>query len=74
MNKQREGHSSGEGTATTIEKVQKGDYFRFPNTTRVYVRDDYSRTCQKYGYYRFDDVNHTGYKKKGTIVEIDFDF
>lgn len=61
-------------TTTTIEKVKKGDYFRLPNTTRVYVRDDYNRFGKNYMAYRFDDVNHAIYKKKGTVVEIDFEF
>lgn len=68
-------HSTGIGTATTIEMLQKGDYFRFPGQTRVYVRAGYigGKTYQ-YSAYRFDDVNHFICKDKGTIVEIGFDF
>lgn len=58
-----------------IEKVKKGDYFRFPRGyQRVYVADGYNRSTRKYSYYRFDDINHFGEKKKGTVVEIGFDF
>jgi len=59
---------------TTIDKLKKGDYFRLPGKQRVYVRKEYSREAKKYEASRFDDVNHFIYKKKGTIVEIDFDF
>lgn len=59
---------------TTIERVKKGDYFRIPNASRVYVRDDYNRFTRTYDGYRFDDVNHFKQWKKGTTVEIDFDF
>ena len=59
---------------TTIEKVKKGDIFRMPGKTRVYVADGYNRFTRKYSAYRWDDINHPFEKRKGTIVEIDFDF
>jgi hypothetical protein len=59
---------------TTIEKVKKGDYFRMPNKKTVYVFDGYNRHTRKYSYYKYHDVNSFGEKKKGTIVEINFDF
>lgn len=68
------GVSCGIGTATTIDKVKKEDYFRFPGQTKVRVRSDYDNSSRKYSYYDFDDVNKFGQRKKGTPVEIDFDF
>lgn len=57
-----------------IERVKKGDYFRFPGKQRVYVADGYNRFTKKWTAYRFDDIGHFVEKRKGTFVEIDFDF
>lgn len=40
----------------------------------VQVADGYNRSTKKYSYYRWDDINHYGEKKKGTQVLVDFDF
>jgi len=58
----------------TIEKVKKGDCFRFPGKKTVYIHDGYNRSTRKYSYFKFEDVNEFREKKKGTLVEIDFDF
>lgn len=59
---------------TTIEKVKKGECIRFKVDGPVWVKGDYIRAEKKYEVSKFDDVNHYGYKKKGTIVFTDFNF
>ena len=59
---------------TTIEKVKKGNYFRLENRTTVYIADGYNRSTKKYSAYSYMDINHFIEKKKGTIVEIDFEY
>ena len=54
--------------------MKKGDYFKFPNRKTVYVYSGYCRINKKYEYFKFEDVNDFGYRKKGTIVETDFTF
>lgn len=56
-----------------IERVKKGEYFKLNGKT-VYVADGYNRSTKKYSAFRFDDVNHFIEKKKGTRVEVEFDF
>lgn len=53
---------------TTIENIKKG------NGKSILVADGYNRSTKKYSYYRYDDINHFGEKKKGTLVIIDPDF
>lgn len=57
-----------------IEKVKKRDFFRLPGRDRVYVAEGYCRFNKKYSGMRWDDINHYIYKRKGTLVEINFDF
>lgn len=57
-----------------IERVKKGDYFRFVGKKPVYVADGYNRFTKKWSAYRFDDISAFRETKKGTMVEIDFDF
>lgn len=59
---------------STIEKVKKGDYFRFPGRKPVYVADGYNRHTRKYSAHKFDDVNTFAERKRGCVVEIDFEF
>lgn len=61
-------------TVTAIENVKKGDVFRLIGGKAVLVADGYNRSTKKYSYYRWEDISHFGEKKKGTQVEIDFDF
>lgn len=57
-----------------IESVKKGDYFRLLGAKRVYVADGYNRSTRRYSAYRFDDICHYIEKKKGALVEVNFDF
>lgn len=58
----------------TIEKLKKGQYFKLINGSAVLVFDGYNRFTRKYSYYRFDDINRFGEKKKGTLIITDFEF
>jgi hypothetical protein len=57
-----------------IEKLSKNEYFRFPGKKTVYVAAGYNRSTKKYSYQKFEDINAFGERKKGTPVEIDFEF
>ncbi|MBN9482192.1 MAG: hypothetical protein BGO70_16590 [Bacteroidetes bacterium 43-93] len=59
---------------SVIEALKKGSFFKMPGKKPVYIKDDYNRTLKKYSAYKFDDVNAYRHLKKGTIVEIGFDF
>jgi hypothetical protein len=61
-------------TATTIDKVKKGDYFRLKIDGPVYVAQGYNRNTRKYSASKFDDVNAFTEKKKGFTVYVDFTF
>lgn len=63
-----------DGKLTTIEKVKKGEWFKLPNKKTVYVQEGYNRTDKKYESYKYEDVSHFRFFKKGTVVEIDFTF
>jgi hypothetical protein len=58
----------------TIEKVKKGDLFRLPNGKETYQMDGYCRTTKKYVGQAWSDISKSIYKKKGTLVLIDFEF
>lgn len=57
-----------------IEQVKKGEYFRRTGKSVVYVAQGYCRVNRKYYAYKFYDINAFSYLKKGTLVEIDFEF
>lgn len=57
-----------------IQNLPKGEYFRFKINGPVWVRDDYDRSSKSYQAYKFDDINHFTYKKKGTSVYYGFNF
>jgi hypothetical protein len=60
----------------TIEKVKLGDFLKLKDseTAPVWVRDEYCRFNKKYRIYKFEDINHDRYIKKGTKVYIGFTF
>lgn len=57
-----------------IENVPKGDYFRRKNGKKVFIYKGYCRLNKAYEGQEFDDTSTCKYFKKGTMVEIDFDF
>ena len=57
-----------------IESLTKEDLFKFPGGKNIYVFEGYDRGLKRYTYSKFNDVNDFSGKKKGTMVEIDFDF
>ncbi len=59
---------------TNIESLKKGDIFRIAKAKRVLVYDGYNRSTKKYSAYAYDDINHFVEKKKGTKIEVGFDF
>jgi hypothetical protein len=63
-----------DGQLTTIEKVKKGEFFKMPNQTTVYIQTGFNRFIKKYEGQKFEDINHFRSFKKGTVVEIDFTF
>ena len=58
----------------TIENLKKGDVFKLKENGQVLVFNGYCRSNRKYEFYRWSDINHYGYKKKGTEVITDFEF
>lgn len=56
--------------------TKKGEFFKFPGKTKVYVYDGKARQGKKfaYSYYAFDDVNdwHTTYTDRE--IETGFEF
>lgn len=57
-----------------IEQVKKGDFFRMPNGKETYQMEGYCRTNKKYVGQAWSDISKWTYKKKGTIVLINFEF
>jgi len=58
-----------------IEDLKIGEFFKLKeDSSVVYVRGNYVREIKKYESSKFDDVNHFIYKKKGTLVFVDFEF
>lgn len=54
--------------AIPIERLKKGAIFQFPGKEREYYFDGFNRSTGKYSFYRADDINAFGEKKKGTLV------
>ncbi|MBP7109816.1 MAG: hypothetical protein KBA90_14750 [Chitinophagaceae bacterium] len=57
-----------------IEKVKKNDFFRLKGGKQVYSADGYCRYNRKYCGTSYDDIGKQTYKKKGTLVEVNFHF
>ena len=66
--------SGADCTLIAIEKVKKNDFFRLSGGKQVYQAEGYCRMNKKYCGSSYDDISKCTYKKKGTLVEIDFDF
>jgi hypothetical protein len=59
---------------TTFSKIKKGEYFRFPNKSKVYIYNGKPLKDGTFEYYDFDDVNNYHWTKTDRAIEIDFDF
>ena len=57
-----------------IEKVKKGDFVRMPSGKKVYIFKGYDRSLRKYELQDYWDISNFKYIKKGTKIEIGFDF
>jgi hypothetical protein len=57
-----------------IELVPIGEFVRIPNGKKVYTRRPYDRENKKYELADYYDISNFKYIKKGTLVEINFDF
>lgn len=57
-----------------IEDVKKGEYIRPIGTKKVYTREAFCRFNKKYECSDHDDISNYRYFKKGTLVEIDFEY
>lgn len=57
-----------------IKSLKRGEFFRFPNRSVVYVFDGYCRSLKKYEYHRFDDMNTDFYTNGNKLVDTEFEF
>lgn len=62
-----------------IEKCKKNEFVtlkpdREPKQSLVYLHKGYNRFNKRYELQKFDNINHYVYKKRGTIVYINFTF
>lgn len=55
-----------------IEQLKKGELFMLPGKKTLYVYVGYCRPNRKYEFYRFDDISSFHYRRKGTLVEVNF--
>lgn len=55
-----------------ISELKKGELFRLPNQSVVYVRDKYDRTTKRYSCYKYEDVCFERFFKGDKLVEVDF--
>ncbi len=56
----------------TIESLKNGDIFKFENTdtSPLWVKTKYLRSIKKYEAFRYEDINHFTFKRKGFMVWI----
>lgn len=57
-----------------IEKIKKGEFFRLKGGKQVYTAEGYCRLNKKYCGQSYDDISKFTYKRKGILVETDFEF
>ena len=57
-----------------VSELKKGEFFRLPNQSVVYVRDNYVRELKKYSCYKYEDINAERFFKGDKLVEVDFEF
>lgn len=58
-----------------IEDLKKGEYFKLKATSKeVYQAEGYCRQNKKYTGSAESDISKFTYKKKGTLVETDFEY
>lgn len=58
-----------------IEDLKIGEFFKLKeDSSVVYVRGSYIREIKKYESSKWEDINSFTYKKKGTLVFVDFEF
>lgn len=59
------------GDHATMRDLKKGDLFRFSETGKLYIRDDYDRSEKMYWYFPFDDVNGGHYAKPNRKIIVE---
>lgn len=57
-----------------VSELKRGEFFRLPNQSVVYVRDNYVREQKKYSCYKYEDVCAERFFKGDKLVEVDFEF
>ena len=59
-----------------IKTLPRGEYvkLRDSETAPVWVKGEYCRSSKMYEFYKFDDVNHTVYRKGDSLVFVGFTF
>lgn len=57
-----------------ISELKRGEFFRLPNQSVVYVRDNYVRELKKYSCYKYEDVCNERFFKGDKLVEVDFEY
>lgn len=57
-----------------ISELKRGEFFRLPKQSVVYVRDKYVRELKKYSCHKYEDVCAERFFKGDKLVEVDFEF
>lgn len=59
-----------------IKTLPRGEYvkLRQSETAPVWVKGDYCRNSKMYEFHKFEDVNHTVYRKGDSSVFVGFTF
>lgn len=60
-------------TQTKLSQIKKGEYFKFPNKSKIYVCNGKDRN-NGFEYTDFDDINNFHYTKTNRVIEINFNF
>lgn len=64
-----------EGERTCLLKeIKRGEFFRFSENGRTFVKDYYERGEKKYCYYAFDDMNYFKFAKGTRKIFVGFTF
>lgn len=62
------------GQTLTIKDLKRGQLFRVKNSQKIYVRDAYVKSANKYMGTNYNDVSDSRLFKPNTPVDIDFTF
>ena len=57
-----------------VSELKRGEFFRLPNQSVVYVRGNYVRELKKYSCSKYEDTNAERFFKGDKLVEVDFEF